>query len=276
MGLAIFFTVLIACSSFLERNVWGIGGNLGKHFIFIYMWCVAGSSVVARLIMRESPRDISFRWAGWATTRAVLIATAMPLAVGLISYGIGWTTGLAHFATIGIPEVVYGIPITGPSAMRFCKYLLISLTVGGLWSCRSAVGEEIGWRGYMLTRLMDSGLPAPIFFSGLIWGLWHMPLILGGRYTSVPNSLLSIALFIADITALGYVLAWLRLSSGSIWPCIWAHSVWNELILGPFDAATNDSSIWVGEAGVLTTLVVILFVVAVYQLWPLPPKALKS
>lgn len=99
-----------------------------------------------------------------------------------------------------------------------------------------------------------------------------MPLIFGGRYTSVANSFLSITLFIADIIALGYVLAWLRLSSGSIWPCIWAHSVWNEIVLEPFDGSTYDGSIWVGEAGVLTTLVVILFAVALYRLWPLQLK----
>jgi hypothetical protein len=42
----------------------------------------------------------------------------------------------------------------------------------------TAAGEEIGWRGYMLTRLVDAGIPRPVLASGLIWGLWHVPVVL--------------------------------------------------------------------------------------------------
>ena len=34
-------------------------------------------------------------------------------------------------------------------------------------------GEEIGWRGYMLTRLIAAGVPNAVLVSGVIWGLWH-------------------------------------------------------------------------------------------------------
>jgi uncharacterized protein len=219
--------------------------------------------------MRESPRDISFRWGGWTTTRAALIGTAFPLVAGLIAYGFSWATGLAHFAVNDIPQTVFGISMAGSAAMRFCKYLLVSLIVGGFWNCRLALGEEIGWRGYMLTRLMDSGFPAPIFLSGLIWAVWHTPLILSGVYPSVPHSILSIAVFVVDIIASGYVLAWLRVTSGSIWPCVWTHSVWNAIILGPFDGSTTGGGIWVGEGGLLTTFAAILFAIALYRIWPL-------
>jgi membrane protease YdiL (CAAX protease family) len=268
-GLAIFFTVLVISAAFLEHSASFRSGILGQRFIVFYMWCVAGSSILARLILRESTSDVSFRWGGWATTRATLIATALPLVVGLTAYGISWSTGLAHFDAAQIPQTVFKIPIAGSPLVRFCKYLLISLTLGGLWGCKSAAGEEIGWRGYMLTRLMDSGFPAPILISGFIWGIWHIPLIAGGQYLSVPHSLVSIAVFVADITAAGYVFAWLRLSSGSIWPCVWAHGVWNELLFGPFDGLTKGGGFWVGEAGLLTTLVVILFAVVLYWFYPL-------
>jgi uncharacterized protein len=47
-------------------------------------------------------------------------------------------------------------------------------------SCVSAAGEEIGWRGYMLTRLTEGGIRYPVLASGVIWGLWHVPLIVTG------------------------------------------------------------------------------------------------
>jgi membrane protease YdiL (CAAX protease family) len=272
-GLAVFFAALLLSSALLGHYIGGLTEVFGSHFMSVYLWSVAGASVAARLLLRESPRDISFRWYGWMTSRAMLVGTALPLAVGLIAYGIGWSMGLAHFAAPQIPQAVFGFSISGSPAQRFCEYLLVSLTLGGLWSCRLSAGEEIGWRGYMLTRLMDSGLQAPIWMSGVIWGLWHIPLILDGKYTAVPNSILSISVFVIDITALGYVFAWLRLSSGSIWPCVWAHGLWNQVFLGPFGGSPDGSGIWVGEAGVLTTLVVILLAVALYRFLPLQPRA---
>jgi membrane protease YdiL (CAAX protease family) len=62
---------------------------------------------------------------------------------------------------------------------------------------------------------------------------------------------------------LGNVFAWLRLSSGSSWPCIWAHGVWNAVIQGPFDMSTAGYSDWVGESG-LTTVTMTVFTIVVY------------
>lgn len=270
-GLAIFFVMLVAGSAYFEHKVLVLGGAIEHHLGLIYalMWWVAVSSIVARLILRDSPRDISFRWGGWAGTRALVVATALPLVVGFIAYGIAWSTGLARFTSPQLAHEVLGVHFGGAPAAQFCKFLLFMLTVGGLWSCKSAAGEEIGWRGYMLTRLVDGHVPAPILVSGLVWALWHTPLILSGQYASGPQPLLSAALFVCNVVAMGYVFAWLRLSSGSIWPCIWAHGVWNAVIQGPFDMSTAGYSVWVGESGTLTVVAVVLFAVVLYRRWPL-------
>src|SRR5581483_5698364 len=225
-GLAVFFAALIIGSVILEYKVAALGGPFATHFVSIYMWWVAGSSLVARLLWREPLGDVAFRWGGWAGTRAVLVGTALPLVVGFAAYGIGWRTGLEHFSGAGIPAFVLGVRIAGSPTVRFLKFLLLSLGIGILWNSKSAAGEEIGWRGYMLTRLIDSGLPVPIFASGLVWALWHFPLIFCGQYSSVPHSFLSVCVFLVDIVGMGYVFAWLRLTSGSIWPCVWAHAAW--------------------------------------------------
>src|SRR6185312_12403372 len=98
-GLAIFFVVLIAGSAYFERRILVLGGSIQNHLglIFGLVWWVTVSSIVARLALREGIGDISFRWGGAAGTRAIAIATAMPLVVGFMAYGIAWSTGLAHF-----------------------------------------------------------------------------------------------------------------------------------------------------------------------------------
>jgi membrane protease YdiL (CAAX protease family) len=269
-GLAIFFPVLILGSAYFERKIYLLGGSIGGHAGLIYglMWWVTVSSLVARIVLRESLRDVSFRWGGSNGTRAVIVATVLPLVVGFVAYGLAWSTGLAHFDAAGIPGTVLGLHFAEGSAAHFLEYLLLALSLGALFSCASAAGEEIGWRGYMLTRLIDAAVPAPILVSGVLWALWHTPLILSGQYASGPHPKLSAAGFFFTVIGAGYVFAWLRLSSGSIWPCIWAHAIWNAVIQGPFDQSTAGYSMWVGESGLLVAAITLLFAFVLYRVWP--------
>ena len=59
-GLAIFFVVLIAGTAYFEHKILVLGGDIGRHLNLIYalMWWDTVASVVARLVMRESPRDV--------------------------------------------------------------------------------------------------------------------------------------------------------------------------------------------------------------------------
>ena len=138
---------------------------------------------------------------------------------------------------------------------RFIALLGLAASAGTLGAIIFAAGEEIGWRGYMLTRLIDAKVPRPILTGGLIWGLWHTPLILSGQYASGPHPSLSACIFIIDVVVFSYFIAWLRLTTGSIWPAIVAHGAWNAIIQGAFDASTTGVSIWVGESGILILLV---------------------
>jgi len=272
-GLSVFFVVLIVGSTYFEHRIVVLGGSIQNHLVLIFglVWWVTISSIIARLALREGTGDVSFRWGGAAGTRAIAIATGMPLVVGFTAYGINWSTGLVRFKAPVLPGAVLGMHFASPGGgfVRFCQCLGVMLVLGALDNCKYAAGEEIGWRGYMLTRLVDSGVRAPILVSGLVWGLWHTPLILSGQYASGPHPILSTCLFVAGIVAGGYVFAWLRLSSGSIWPCIWGHGTWNAVIQGAFDRSTPGRSVWVGESGVLTAGMLVLFAIVLYRRWPL-------
>ena len=50
----------------------------------------------------------------------------------------------------------------------------------------------MGWRGYMLTRLIDAEFSRPILISGLIWATWHVPIVIAGLYVEGTSALLSV------------------------------------------------------------------------------------
>jgi membrane protease YdiL (CAAX protease family) len=258
-GLAIYFSVVIVVSAFLEWKILQTGEFIGKHrwLILMLMYTPTLASVIARAALGEGIRDISFRLGGREGGKALLLAWLFPLWVGLVAYSAAWALGLAQFhAPLPLEAKLYH----ANAIVNFLAALGLMLTLGSLFSCISAAGEEFGWRGYMLTRLIDAGVPKPLFLSGLIWGLWHTPLILSGQYASGAHPALSALLFVADVIAAGYLAAYVRLRSGSVWPAVLFHGAWNAIIQGAFDRATVDTPLAVGESGYITAAASLLTV----------------
>ncbi len=258
-GLAIYFAVLIAGSAFLEWRLLQTGESIGKHIglVFALMYTPTVASIVARLALREGIGDISFRIGGREGGKALLTAWLYPLVVGFAAYGAAWAMGLAQFqAPLPASARVY---VANPAA-NFLIAVVLMATINTVLSCVSAAGEEIGWRGYMLTRLIDAGVPKPVLVSGLIWACWHVPLILSGQYAAGPHPRISAMLFVVDVVAVAYLAAFLRLRSGSVWPAVLFHGAWNAIIQGAFDRATVGTPLAVGESGYLTAIVNVLLV----------------
>jgi len=236
------------------------------------MWSPAAASIVARLVLREGFADVSFRVGGRRGWHAILVAVVFPLVIGLTAYGIAWLAGLARFdPRPGGLAAQLSAGSTSP-IVTFLVMLAVAATIGTVVGTVTAAGEEIGWRGYLLTRLIDAGVPRPILVSGLIWGLWHVPVVLGTGYAAGPSPVASAGLLVVLATAFGFVFARLRLETGSVWPAIVLHAAWNSIIQSAFDAARTggdrshlhgDASWWVGESGVLTVIAMIIAAVIV-------------
>jgi uncharacterized protein len=250
-GLLIYFVVLVLGSGILEALIARTQKPIGEvpFHVLALMWMPALASLIARLALREGPGDVSFRFTGRHGWRALLIAWSYPVAVGALAYGVGWLTAGTY---IHRPFHKLGLEIELP-LLAFAIRLGINLLVGTLVGSLFAAGEEIGWRGFMLTRLLDAGVRRPVLLSGLVWGFWHMPLILTGQYAAGPSPVISSMIFLVDIVIAGYIFAYLRLSSGSVWPAIVGHASWNAVIQGVFDAHTENPGIWLGESGLLVT-----------------------
>jgi membrane protease YdiL (CAAX protease family) len=244
-GLAIYFALVIVLTGAIDAVVIGLKDMGMDSLALLTMLVPALSSVIARLVLREGFGDVSFRIGGRRGWTAIGLAPVFPIVVCSIAYGIAWTTGLVQF----VPQN------WGDLATRVAVLIVPSIIFNS--------GEEIGWRGYMLTRLMDSGLPKPILLSGIFWGMWHVPLVVSGVWDAGPYPILSAALVVVMATAFSFLLARVRLATGSVWAAVAFHFAWNTIIQEGFDMATSGpgARLWVGESGILTAVVVIVAVV---------------
>jgi uncharacterized protein len=262
-SLAVYLALVAIGTAAVQITIARRGGLIEDHvaLVFALMWTPTFASLITRLVFRQSIRDVSFRFSKLAWI-GIGISILFPIAVGLVAYGGAWITGLAAFND---KPIKLAFAPQSPAG-RFLFRLLLSSTIGVPLSALTAMGEEIGWRGFMVTRLVDSKLPRPLLISGVIWGLWHVPLILTGQYAAGPKPWLSAIVFLVSIVPFAYFAGWLRLRSGSVWPAIAAHAAWNSTIQGVFDVhtrgggASRTTSIWVGESGLLVAATSVVLV----------------
>ena len=109
----------------------------------------------------------------------------------------------------------------------FAVTLFVAPFVNGL----VAFGEELGWRGYLLPKLLPLGRLRAHLLLGVIWSLWHLPLVLVGfMYPGHP--LAGVLAFTVLTTGFGTYLDELTLRHRSSILAGWAHGVFNSQRLG--------------------------------------------
>jgi membrane protease YdiL (CAAX protease family) len=93
-------------------------------------------------------------------------------------------------------------------------------------------GEEFGWRGYLQLRLAPGRPLVAAALTGLIWGVWHYPMLMLGLLG--PENKLAIGLLIYPIVSvfISIFYGWLRARSGSVWPVCLAHAVEDSITSG--------------------------------------------
>ncbi|MFI1991630.1 lysostaphin resistance A-like protein [Actinoplanes sp. NPDC020271] len=153
----------------------------------------------------------------WPVALATTAGVSLLAAAGVV------VCGSAHFVTPGGPWLkdAVALGVTGPVL---------------------AFAEEVGWRGYLLPRLLWLGEGTALLVSGVVWVGWHLPyILLTPLYHHDGNRVLVLALFAGSVLAFSALLGRLRLRSDSLWPAV----------LGHF--AHNATFAWLGTYAISTT-----------------------
>lgn len=237
--------------------LWIRMGKAGDGISAILMWCPAAAALWVRrtyyrgeTLLGWNPCKFSFLLAG------VLIP---PLYLG-VSYGIYWlVTGSSRIGTLNPVAAAVSVYTTHSGAGAAVVLILIFSSI------LTAAGEEIGWRGFLLPQLAKlRGEMAAVVITGVIWGIWHMPIIIAGLYLPGTPLWFKLPMFVLQTVSMTAILGILRFRSGSVWPAVLLHASHNFFDQIIFQPLTNSaaSMYFVGETGVLTLAAIILSAVA--------------
>ena len=258
--------------------------NLGKEPAMLSrfaMWCPGAAALVTCTLYRVPQAAFGWRW---PTTRWLVLAYVVPILYALPVYGATWTLisgalAFAPFATATASS--YGFPGHPALATALIGVPLI-VTVAVLSTVTWALGEELGWRGFLLPRLVERiGFTGACLVTGLIWAVWHYPSLLWADYNAGTDPAYALACFTASVVAMGFILGWLRLRSGSVWPCTLLHASHNTFVQGIFDPLTANvgaSRLVTTEFGFGLTLTIAVSAVILLRCFPItrddaPPRS---
>jgi uncharacterized protein len=245
-----------------------VGGGNGTYELGL-MWSPA---IAALLTCRLSGLSLQSLGWGWEAWRWQWLAFAIPLGYTAVAYGIVWISGYGGFPD---PKFVISTRASlgwtsAPDWLVLCGYFLLVGSAGMALSMAFALGEEIGWRGFLAPQLTARfGFKTGALLTGVIWIVWHLPLVFFADYNSAAPSWFGVTCFAVLLLGMSVVMAWLRLISGSLWTAAVFHASHNQFIQVFFTPATSmhgtHTTLAIDEFGIALPSVVLVLAVVFWR-----------
>jgi membrane protease YdiL (CAAX protease family) len=208
---------------------------VGQVVVMGVMWVPAlATYITAKYITREGLAQTGLRlgpiqpYLWWALLMPLIFAVIYGLTWALDLYQPDWSiSGFMGMMQSFGADMSDAPPPGVVIALVFMASVLTFPFLNGFFG----FGEEFGWRGYLLPKLMPLGKGPAYMLMGIIWGLWHLPLILMG-FTYPGHPLIGTLLFIVLVTLFGVVLNEVTLRYQSSLLAGWLHGLFNCQKLG--------------------------------------------
>jgi len=260
----VFVCLTFAASWLIAAVYYALGGRLDNPIstvvLLVYMFMpMTMAIVVQRAIYKEplrNPLRISFRPNRWFLVAWFLppIAALATVGVSLLFPGVHYSPDMAgmleRFAATLTPEQlaemerqISASPIH-PIWLSLVQGLIFGITINAV----AAFGEELGWRGLLQRELSHLGFWKSSALIGVIWGVWHAPVIIQGwNYPQhpVPGVFMMIFWTLLLAPIFGYV----TLKSRSVLAAAIIHGTLNATASIPLLVIVGGNDLTVGITG---------------------------
>jgi len=266
----VFVVLAFALSWVLAGTYFALGGEWNTTpavaIAVVYMFMPALSAVVVQRFMKHEPvlrtLGVTFRLNRWIFVAWLIwpVLAVCAMGVALLLPGVSFTPGMEGMidraGTMMSPDQLKDLGAqSDPLPLHpFWIALIASLVGGATVNALAGFGEELGWRGFLLRELAHLGFWRSSLIIGVVWGLWHAPLILAGHnYPEHPFA--GVFMMVLLTVLLSAPFAFARLKSRSVFGAAIAHGTFNGAggLAVMLLAGGNDLLVGVtGMAGIVT------------------------
>ena len=249
-----------------------LGGDMqgisGVAFCSGLMFIPLLSVIITQSILHEpilKDLGISFRFNRW-----FVVAALLPIAINLLALAVSTAfpsmrfsteTPLLQKALEKMSEQIPGIDAYGLLGISLLSGLFSSLTINAV----VAFGEEIAWRSWLLKQFEGVSFLKTALVIGVIWGIWHAPIILmGHNYPQHPT--VGAAMMVLFCIMITPVIQYIRIKAHSMIPAAIFHGAINAgagLSMMYIDGFNDLLGGLPGVAGFITLLIVNLVLFAI-------------
>lgn len=230
--------------------------------MLVLMWMPALASLIANIIsLKEKKEKLTvkefLKRLGFRSSKLIyiLLGIFIPLVYLLIPYLIYWQIYPDNFAYHGV------------ALNLILKDIMPAMTLGIFFSLVSALGEELGWRGFMVPALRERiGLKKTLFVTSIFWCCWHLPLLIWGGYMDQCPLWYRLPAFILCVMPIGIICGLLTVESDSVWPAAFLHAAHNNYDQSVFGLISRGEKLmyYVSETGFLTIICAWIIAIIMY------------
>ena len=247
--------ILVVTARMLGFSLFGAPVLYSQLTILAAMFVPALAAIFTQLWVVKKPfKDLGFKLGPW---RMYIQVYLLILLLFVVNYGITWLFFLKPDFTLQSFMSQYGIKtaLPLPAWQMIAIFVFVTLVSAPIFNLIPSLGEEIGWRGFLLPTLEPLGQKKAMVYSGMIWALWHTPMILilgfGYGVQAWPGVLLHFIL----VSSLGIWMGNIWLKTRSTILAGFIHAVFNAHAYGVCTLLfVSSNKLLVGAVGVIGTL----------------------
>ena len=262
---------LVICYSLAGGNMSTMSSGffiMALAFMFTPMFSVV---IVEKLFLKNSIKRVyplNFRWnrwwwIAWLSPLAIVLLTFL---TGLLIPGVKFTPEMEgmfdKFQTILTPDQLEQMRNTNVPVHPFFLSIVQGLIAGITINALAGFGEELGWRGLMLKELSHLGFWKMSWIIGLVWGVWHAPIIMMG-HNFPDHPMEGVAMMILFCILFSPLFTLVTVRSGSVIAAALLHGSVNGLSGVSVILLKGGNDLLIGVTGVagLAVLVILNFTI---------------
>ena len=257
--LLVIFTAIGESLAIISGDVFGAKG----YYVQLIMWSPAAAATLTAFIAKTPLKVFGWNWGAW---RWQLLAWLSPLVYVGIAYGLIWVVGWGNVPNpVFVADAAKSVGLHISAAGSAILLIFFSATLGML-DLAGALGEEIGWRGFLVPavfQLTHRNFTATVLINAAIWACWHAPIIFFSSYNNpgVPRWY-SFGCFVILNIGGAAIVDWFRLRSGSLWTGVLlhnSHNIFVQAIFTPLTIDTGKTQYFIDEFGIVLPPIMLAF-----------------
>jgi len=233
------------------------------------MMSVGFATILTCIIRKRSISSLGWGWGSW---KYQWTSYLVPLAIATVAYLSIWFSGVGDWYNAEFvleQKQDYNLSQWNDISL-IAFHFLLTAAISFFIALPSVFGEEIGWRGLLVPELAKfMSFTGVALTSGVIWSMWHWPLMFMGLYGNEGTPLYyQLACFTLFIVSVSVIMAYLRLKTNSLWTAVIFHTssnVFLQKFYTPLTLENANTSWYIDEFGIIPAVVAGLFAIYFWQ-----------